>query len=786
MRLSLRTLLAFEDNVFDVEQHRRLEQILHTDRAAAAVIQRMRYVVRNPMLGVPGLVDHQEELDPNYVAEYLDHQMPNNVQDEFESYCLSADKYLAEIASVHHVLSNVLGEPARTSRDCRLKCYDALTTENRNSDNQTACGDIAACPPGIHSQGKHFRPYDAPQESNGPQEVKPSANRLHAIWNLLFPAKVQAGKAEKQMTGGHPAEQKSSLWTFSIIGMLACVLLLGWQQIEKQRLAKKLHETAEAQTLVTEDSTEKSSAEKSIGERNIDGIVSPVGDSPYFVDQLSEAAEAPVPIEQAVFLTEQSSVPSSVEQHKTSIESPAADPFAVVAASLPADTMLADTKSVPSGSDSKRDMTDEEITNALPGRETPIRETSLTKESLSGLDDSIIAFQAIKPTAKIPLDVSHRQNNARSPLPISAWQSREETVLPVASVSSASSVSPVASVPPFSTPVQHAVQNPKLATAPNPQPLIQASAGQPAGAVVPRVLGTAEPMGQPSLIFTAPTSRDSWQLPPLPFDLNGGQYLLTAAPFCGTLDLAVGVRIEMIGDSKLCILPLDISGVPGIFVDYGRIVIHPLKPNQSLRIETARSRGIVRITGTESALFIDTFAEISDPQNAAKPPEKRQKKTAPILGFVPKNGENIIWQSSNQQQPLLIDSQGSVLLQSDQCRFGEIPNLPNWLGAMQMSPENRMLAEACRRCFSEANGNGEQALTWLIQNDSRTIRTLGLRLWGDLGRFDIPLAVLEEGRQEEEAIILVMRKYFREVMLRDEESIHRLSDAIDTIKEARK
>jgi hypothetical protein len=37
------------------------------------------------MLGVPGLVDRQEELDPNYVAEYLDHQMPNNVQDQFES-----------------------------------------------------------------------------------------------------------------------------------------------------------------------------------------------------------------------------------------------------------------------------------------------------------------------------------------------------------------------------------------------------------------------------------------------------------------------------------------------------------------------------------------------------------------------------------------------------------------------------------------------------------------------------------------------------------------------------
>jgi hypothetical protein len=242
----------------------------------------------------------------------------------------------------------------------------------------------------------------------------------------------------------------------------------------------------------------------------------------------------------------------------------------------------------------------------------------------------------------------------------------------------------------------------------------------------------------------------------------------------------------MIGDTKLCILPLDSSGIPGIFVDYGRVIIRPLKPNQPLRIETEKSRGFVSIAGMDSILFIDTFAEIFDAPNSMKPQEERKAKTGPILGFVPKNGEQIVWQANNQRQPLTVNTQGSVLLQSDQYRFGEYRHLPHWLGAMPMSPEDRMLAETCRRCFVDARGDGEKALTWLIQDESPTVRTLGLRLWGDLGRFDIPLTLEAERREEDESVRLVLVRYFEEVMRRDAETVQRFADAIDNIKEAKR
>jgi hypothetical protein len=242
-------------------------------------------------------------------------------------------------------------------------------------------------------------------------------------------------------------------------------------------------------------------------------------------------------------------------------------------------------------------------------------------------------------------------------------------------------------------------------------------------------------------------------------------------------------RIEMIGDTKLCVLPLDSSGVPGIFIDYGRIIIHPLQANQSLRIETEKSRNIVTVPGTESLLFIDTFAEISDPPGSARLPEEK-KKTSPIIGFVPKNGERMVWRSSNQPQPFVVESQGSILLHADQYRFGEFRNLPNWLGPMPTLPEDRMLEEACRKSFADARGNGEKALTRMVQDESSAVRALGLRLWGDLGRFDVPLSVMVAKRPEDEAVRRILGRYINEVMRRDAETVQRLSDAIEIVKES--
>lgn len=749
MRLSLRTLLAFEDNIFGVEQHRRLESLLPTDKDAEATLQRVRSVVRNASLGVPGLVDHQEELDPNYVAEYLDHQMPSSVQEKFENYCLSADKYLAEIASIHHILSNVLGEPAKTSRECRLKCYDLL--KKNNAEMETKFANSPAL-----EQLKHFRPDEI---SHDLVPVKPTTMvHKQPFWKRWFPDKPVPQMPVEQKS----VEQKPSLWTFATIGLGICVLLLFWQQqVEKKRVAQQVRDSTET-TLKTDSF---SAVEKAnVHTETLAGI-------PTQRDNQKSALNTVIPTH-AVIHTQTGIQQENVDLF--SLDSPICgidekndstggipvlsgvptqwkeeDPFASIAEDAPPSIVIADNAMA------------EPMTEPINVDIAEARAKVASKSS----GETMIAFQPVTSSAKIPAGVPMRPN-PRPALPATVWQSYEETAQNAPS-------SQAAQTPP-SIPLA-SVQHP--APSPNPLPITQTSG------IAPRGLGRALPTTYPSVIFTAASLRAPWQLLPLPLDLVGEQYLLTATPFRGTFELAGCFRIEMIGDTKLCVLPLDSADVPGIFIDYGRIIIHPMQANQSLRIETEKSRNVVTVPSSNSLLFIDTFAEIVDPPSSTKPPEEK-KKTSPIIGCIPKNGERIVWRSLNLPQSFVVESQGSILLHADQYRLGEFRKLPNWLEPMPMSPEDRQAAELCQRYFAEARGDAEKALTQMVQDESPVIRTLGLRLWGDLGRFDVPLSVMAAKRPEDEAVHRILGRYINEVMLRDAETVQRLADAIEIVKEA--
>ena len=780
MRLSLRTLLAFEDNVFDVEQHRRLEQLLPADKNAEATLRRIRSIVRNPSLGVPGLVDHQEELDPNYVAEYLDHQMSGSVQEKFEAYCLSADKYLAEIASVHHILSNVLGEPARTSRECRFRCYDVMLADTLTPPSP---GTQPPAPSVVSKPPVHFQPYETPPV---PKADKPATHSFFApLWNRLFPTKSAPAAP---VIPAEPVEKKPPFWTFTILGLFICALLLGWQQIEKQRLAKIGQDTInrEPETVSREPETvspefsaavspenpiivtppppktittteENSFVEHDIASEAAEHPDDVCGNAPFAEEQQTGASESLVPLARLDSIEPVEQVAYAAESFTSFPIAPAESAFVAVSDVLPVEPARFE-PFVP------EDLPSENAENS----HAPENNASEELPTEPGAE-LIVAFQPITPSPITEPELSVCQD-VLPPISVASWQPAETSNEPAAPIVQAVSVAQ----PPVSAGV---VPQP----APSPPTISQMSAVT----IVPRAVGRAVQTHPSDLIFSAASAGAAWRLSPLPFDLNGDQYLLTTAPFRGTFELAAGFRIEMIGDTKLCLLPPDASGMSGIFVDYGRIIVHPLIANQPLRIETEKARGTAGFTGTESILFIDTFAEVSEPSNGTRPPEEQKPQTSPILGFVPKNGERIFWQSVSQPQPFYANSQGCVLLQSERYRFAEI-RLPNWIGAMPAAQEDRMLAEVCRQSFAEAQGDGERALTQLIRSESPAVRTLGLRLWGDLGRFDVPIAVMAEGRQGEEKICHVLHQYFEEVMRRDEETVQRLADAIQIVKEAQR
>lgn len=933
MRLSLRTLLAFEDGVFDIEQQRQLERLIPLHEPAMAILGRIRNVVRDPSLAVPGMVDRHEELDPNLVAVYLDHQMSPEYLEQFESFCLTEDKFLGELASVHHIVSNVLGEPARTNRECRLRCYELYrhTGENMSDPYSEPVGFENAPseeerqiismkhPNHDHSpDDSKIPPRSEPEIQTGTVREKSSRNTkwfqilvlsilLFLVFVVLWKTKSgENGSVEENRTGasaslapadwihsrneaprfsGEPvrpidvvplspfappelltesgmplarnplpppvakknpadlddvaspvsqppqkatpllhSKQHSKVSSGLNIDPMSSPVLpvtaliaeksdsddvekerIEKERIEKEKAEKEKEEREKAEREKTErekaerekaekerienEKAEKERVEKEKAELEKQSVlnVSPKENEntadivPWFVVEPEPVDSTPSGVENRTVAEENPPEPTNafpVPQETSRSFSPPTDIRTSAAVDFtkpasmqpPGSAQPTETKPVLTRSpeeiafqsghsqDSKIDFVPRDFPSAHRIEYQPIETPENTFELPKTNPWTVAHSPAPTPDTVSPARLSRTSRNVSSAENrISQPEGRQ--------VSESSKIIPVGQISEVET--------------------------TPAPRFAPRAPGRVLSSPEPVVFFTALSSNAPWKMESQGFELQPDQYLLTTTPFYADVDLEDDIRIEMIGDSKLCVLPRDEKGIPGIYLDYGRLVIRLREDKakesgpKSLRIRTEKTEGVVALGGPDSLVFVDTFAEIlsSSSQNeatgdsAVKPPQ-----TNTILGLLPGRLETVSWSSGKHEPPLVIHRETSILFLEDKEEQGLIRNHPNWLRRASLSEESKELAMACRRIFDEARGNCETALYALIRDSSPIVRSLGYRLWGDLGRFDIPLSLLSQTDNKEDPVRSILVPYFREVMKRDEETVQRLADAIDAVR----
>lgn len=123
MRLTLRTLLAYLDDLLEAGQSREIGEKISESGYASALVDRIREVMRRRRLTAPDPKSPNSGLDTNSIAEYLDNTLEPEAVADVEKVCLDSDVHLAEVAASHQILTLVLGEPVDVPARTRERMY---------------------------------------------------------------------------------------------------------------------------------------------------------------------------------------------------------------------------------------------------------------------------------------------------------------------------------------------------------------------------------------------------------------------------------------------------------------------------------------------------------------------------------------------------------------------------------------------------------------------------------------------------------------------------------------
>ncbi len=163
MRLTLRTLLAYLDDMLEEEDTEILKAKIEESGIATSLIARIRNSVDRREIGAlsPDAIGPLE--NANVMSEYLDSTLSQEQIAEIERLCLESDTSLSEAAACHQILTVVLGQPARVSERLRNRIYDLpLSDELRLMEQQTKPAADAHTP---QSSATAFSSVEIPDEA---------------------------------------------------------------------------------------------------------------------------------------------------------------------------------------------------------------------------------------------------------------------------------------------------------------------------------------------------------------------------------------------------------------------------------------------------------------------------------------------------------------------------------------------------------------------------------------------------------------------------------------------
>ncbi len=216
MRLTLRTLLAYLDDMLDPAAAKDIGQRVSENSGAREQVERIREVLRRRRIGAPEIAGPGSGPDPNIVSEYLDNTLSSEGVAELEKLCLESDVHMAEVAASHQILTLVLGEPVEVTSGLRERMY-ALGHIPDSKPNGNGAGVAAAAastgngrvpPPAVAPALRPQVPEYLKRSPWGPRLMLGSVAAViiaWAIWIMNDPSLHTAGDRSLAVNDNKPA-----------------------------------------------------------------------------------------------------------------------------------------------------------------------------------------------------------------------------------------------------------------------------------------------------------------------------------------------------------------------------------------------------------------------------------------------------------------------------------------------------------------------------------------------------------------------------------------------------
>lgn len=188
MRLTLRTLLAYLDDILEPSQAKEIGSKINESTYASELVKRIKEVMRRRRLTSPDVAGSGAGVDANAIGEYLDNTLPPETVADIEKICLDSDVHLAEVAACHQILTLVLGEPVEIQPNSRERMYalGAADAAQMAGPSSVFKQPKPEAPPKPGRNGSTAKPT-AKQESRDFNATLPDYLKPNPIWKRILP-----------------------------------------------------------------------------------------------------------------------------------------------------------------------------------------------------------------------------------------------------------------------------------------------------------------------------------------------------------------------------------------------------------------------------------------------------------------------------------------------------------------------------------------------------------------------------------------------------------------------